>query len=440
MPNHKGKNRNLGKSLIKKKYKARETSSRHTTDGPSQPSISITENTTIDEFISNAEAAQRNFEAERSSRIVVTNDVVPQSFDQNTLESLAEEDEEEFNEDSFCTVPKKPDWQGFGSEEAKEYKHLESLEFLKWKRQLNQMQNKYPKLPLFEKNLDFWRQLWKIIEISDVVIQVVDSRDPLFYQCMDLSNYVIEMGMKPGFSKKYNVLLLNKADFLTETQREYWCDYFRDSDTHCLFFSATIDDNDKYYDNNDQTVDFNTSRILHPANILDAIISLYPSNDPVTIGFLGYPNVGKSSTINRFLNSGKRIQVSATPGKTKHYQTHSLQNGKIILVDGPGLVIPSFKMGKAEMVLAGILPIDNLTEYFTSIELLLTKLDFHAIRRHYGIMSTCIVEAKRTTDRTSSEALQLLSAFGIMRGFMKPGGVPDHAKAARIILKDFCAR
>jgi len=31
---------------------------------------SITENTSIDEFLSNAEAAQRSFEAERSSRMV----------------------------------------------------------------------------------------------------------------------------------------------------------------------------------------------------------------------------------------------------------------------------------------------------------------------------------------------------------------------------------
>ena len=35
------------------------------------------------------------------------------------------------------------------------------------------------------------------------------------------------------------------------------------------------------------------------------------------------------------------------------------------------------------------------------------------------------------------EAQQLLSALGLMRGFMKPGGVPDETRAARVILKDF---
>ena len=38
-----------------------------------------------------------------------------------------------------------------------------------------------------------------------------------------------------------------------------------------------------------------------------------------TIGFVGYPNVGKSSTIN-VLCGEKRVAVAATPGKTKHFQ------------------------------------------------------------------------------------------------------------------------
>lgn len=35
---------------------------------------------------------------------------------------------------------------------------------------------------------------------------------------------------------------------------------------------------------------------------------------------VGYPNVGKSSTINKLLNR-KKVEVSATPGKTRHFQT-----------------------------------------------------------------------------------------------------------------------
>ena len=82
----------------------------------------------------------------------------------------------------------------------------------------------------------------------------------------------------------------------------------------------------------------------------------------MTFQFLGYPNVGKSSTINRFLTT-KMLKVSATPGKTKHFQTH-LVGGSCTFIDGPGLVIPNLKMTRASMVLGGILPIGKKHEYF----------------------------------------------------------------------------
>lgn len=41
----------------------------------------------------------------------------------------------------------------------------------------------------FEKNLEVWRQLWRVLERSDVIVQVVDARDPLFYRSEDLEEY-----------------------------------------------------------------------------------------------------------------------------------------------------------------------------------------------------------------------------------------------------------
>jgi ribosome biogenesis GTPase A len=48
-------------------------------------------------------------------------------------------------------------------------------------------------------------------------------------------------------------------------------------------------------------------------------------------GMVGYPNVGKSSTINRLFGR-KVVSVSATPGRTRHFQTIIL-NDNVSCVD-----------------------------------------------------------------------------------------------------------
>jgi large subunit GTPase 1 len=66
----------------------------------------------------------------------------------------------------------------------------------------------------FEKNIEVWKQLWRVIERSDIVVQIVDARNPLLFRCVDLEHYVKEVG-----STKRNILLINKADLLNKTQR-----------------------------------------------------------------------------------------------------------------------------------------------------------------------------------------------------------------------------
>jgi len=87
----------------------------------------------------------------------------------------------------------------------------------------------------FEKNLEVWRQLWRVIERSDITIQIVDARNPIFYRCVfilmligkpnliflyiyvrsiDLERYVKEVG-----ETKKTMLVINKSDYLTPEQR-----------------------------------------------------------------------------------------------------------------------------------------------------------------------------------------------------------------------------
>ena len=85
---------------------------------------------------------------------------------------------------------------------------------------------------------------------------------------------------------------------------------------------------------------------------------------------VGYPNVGKSSVINVLIAS-KKVSVSATPGKTKHFQTLFCGDDKdLMLCDCPGLVFPSQVTSKEELVLAGILPLNHIRDYISPVALL----------------------------------------------------------------------
>jgi len=87
----------------------------------------------------------------------------------------------------------------------------------------------------FERNLEVWRQLWRVIERSHLIVQIVDARNPLLFRSQDLDTYVKEVD-----PNKRNLLLINKADFLSKNQRRQWADYFDKNNIRYTFFSAAL--------------------------------------------------------------------------------------------------------------------------------------------------------------------------------------------------------
>lgn len=150
-----------------------------------------------------------------------------------------------------------------------------------------------------------------------------------------------------------------------------------------------------------------------------------PHKNLVTLGMVGYPNVGKSSVIN-VLCKKKLVGVAARPGKTKHFQTIFIEKD-LLLCDCPGLVFPSCSSTKSEMVCNGVLPIDNLKDYMSPVEVIATKIHKSIFEKLYHIK----------IDAEKPSASQIMSAFAFQRGYYTGGsGLPDHAKVSRIILKD----
>jgi large subunit GTPase 1 len=152
------------------------------------------------------------------------------------------------------------------------------------------------------------------------------------------------------------------------------------------------------------------------------------------IGLVGYPNVGKSSTINALIGA-KKVSVSSTPGKTKHFQTIHLSD-KVLLCDCPGLVFPNFATTKAELVCNGILPIDQLREFTGPAGLVARRIPQAFLEALYGMKIISRPLEEGGTGVPTAE--EMLTAYARARGFTRTGqGQPDESRAARYILKDY---
>lgn len=458
---------------------------------------SVTEEDSFQEFLRKAELAGTEFQAEKLNIQFVSSKSkagLLSDTEKSAVKKLIDENQ------NMLRIPRRPPWTKDTS--ADELRANENKSFLEWRRDLALLQEKEGLvITPYEKNLEFWRQLWRVIERSDVVVQILDSRNPLLFRCEDLEKYVKEVD-----ANKQNVLLLNKADFLLDEQRKIWAEYFDNQKIKIAFFSAlepeseeakaesddeSSDESDEIDSEEEQSVNEsgseekqltvdeikekaaeieknldeaeklleqvsvnntvkeelqvsqenheikNSSKILTRQELIDFFKSIRESHpsakETITIGLTGYPNVGKSSTINALLQE-KKVSVSATPGKTKHFQTLFLDK-ELILCDCCGLVLPSFCFTKAEMILNGILPIDQMRDHVPAINTLCTLIPRHVLEDTYGILITKPLEGEDPNRSPHSE--ELLLAYGYNRGFMTANGQPDQSRSARRVLKDF---
>ncbi|XP_037089887.1 large subunit GTPase 1 homolog [Pollicipes pollicipes] len=483
------KKANLGKSLVRDRFKGKrkrrgdgDGSSRHTAelgDGYDWNKInlrSVTEETAIDEFLNTAQLAGTEFVAEKLNITFVN----PRGqIGIPSAEELIEIEEKQRENLALLQIPRRPAWDETTS--AAELHAAEELAFLEWRRQLAQLQEaRGLTLTPYERNLEFWRQLWRVVERSDVVVQILDARNPMLYRCEDLERYVREVD-----PEKDNMLLINKSDLLTAEQRAVWADFFNEAGVKAAFFSAldeadappapadsdsgsgsesdadSADDSDSESDEAPPALvtwpqasqrrpeseseseppsvggGFTSPRLLSREQLISLLKTVHGgrrrTEGAATVGFVGYPNVGKSSTINALLQA-KKVSVSATPGKTKHFQTLHI-DPELILCDCPGLVMPSFLSTKAEMVVWGVLPIDQMRDHVPPVNLVAHLVPRAVLERTYGIMLPPPREGEPPDRPPTSE--ELLNAYGYMRGFMTARGMPDNPRSARVVLKDF---
>eukprot|EP00924_Labyrinthula_sp_SR-Ha-C_P013127 snap_masked-scaffold_12-processed-gene-10.38-mRNA-1 protein AED:0.31 eAED:0.31 QI:0/-1/0/1/-1/1/1/0/477 len=389
MPRKKKPTGGLGRALIKQKL--RQQQSRRVTGELeiANPNQSLTEHAnTLDEFLEHAALSNRTFHSENQPQIMAE-----QTYT-GKVDGFSDHEKSKLFKFFQLPIPERPIWKlGSVILSREELQKKEKEEFLNWRRKIAQVEEDNDtsgrKLAItpFEKNLEFWRQLWRVIERSHLVVQVIDARNPLLFRNVALEEYVHKVS-------KYKKLLLivNKSDFLSESIRAEWKKYFDKNEIKFVFFSArreqkTLDEREEASDKTQSSVkevEVGSINLLSRIELLQLLSNIAieaVKNTPnskedskeALFGLVGLPNVGKSSVVNVLLGVTKndhtkhRVSVAATPGHTKHFQTMDVtsevpdsKDYKIVLCDCPGLVFPTFMNTKGDLILNGILPIDDI--------------------------------------------------------------------------------
>lgn len=211
----------LGKSLIKDRFKRENV--RADRDSPKEMN-SVTQETDLEAFLNSAILADQDFTATKLNFDHSIN-IQSASLDTRAKTKLHQKYK------SALKIPRRPAWTAEMTKE--QLLDIENKSFLEWRRDLATLEEVSDDLLLtpFEKNLNIWRQLWRTIERSALLVEIVDARNPNLFMCSDLLDYITDSGKK-------HMLLINKADLLSFDQRKAWGEYLKNQGIDFIFFSA----------------------------------------------------------------------------------------------------------------------------------------------------------------------------------------------------------
>jgi nuclear GTP-binding protein len=244
-----------------------------------------------------------------------------------------------------------------------------------------------------------WEELYKVLDSSDVVCQVIDVRDPIGTRCPHVE---AQLKKQPH---KHMVLILNKCDLVPTWVTTGWVKTLS-KEYPTVAFKSSI------------TNPFGKGTFIQ---LLRQFDKLHKDKKSISIGFIGYPNVGKSSVINTLRNKAV-CKVAPVPGETKVWQYITLTK-RIYLIDCPGVV---YDIGDTEddLVLKGVIRPEKLDDATVYIEALLKRVKTEHMSNIYEV-------------DTWTDAEDFMTTIAQKQGRLLKGGEPDLNTIAKNLLHDW---
>lgn len=159
--------------------------------------------------------------------------------------------------------------------------------------------------------------------------------------------------------------------------------------------------------------------------LLRQFSSLHSNRKQISVGLIGYPNTGKSSIINT-LRKKRVCTVAPIPGETKVWQYITMMK-RIYLIDCPGIVPPSKSDTEEDILLRGVVRVENVEHPAQYVEAVLRRTQVKHIERTYELKY----------DDYKGDPVEFLSILGRKGGRLLKGGEADVDGVAKMVLNDF---
>ena len=272
----------------------------------------------------------------------------------------------------------------------------------------------------------YLKELRKVVERADVILHVLDARDPLGTKSLAIEEMVM------SDHRKKLVYVLNKADLVPRDVLSGWLMVLRKSNPTLPFKSNTQSQKSNLGRaagkvTQQQESALQTNQAVGADELLGLLknycrVGNSDTKTIISVGIVGFPNVGKSSLINSLMRT-RSVGVSSMPGFTKVSQEVILDKN-IRLIDSPGIV---FADGDTtSTALRNCVNVEELEDVYTPIQAILEKCPQPYLMQLYSISKF------KAQDSTAFLALVARST-----GKLKKGGIPNLDAAARSVIHDW---